>query len=256
MSQITELIYTILIQLYQLTGSLGWALIIFTVAIRSVLLPFTLKSMQAQKAIKNLQPELKKLKNKHSDKKELQKAQLELYQRYNVNPLAGCLPQLVQIALLIVLYQVLISFFGQAAVNGVTINPQFLWLNLSLPDSTYVLPVLVALSQLVFSVMVLPGGEVQDIVPNKSKNKAIKQENKKEEDMADMASSMQKQMLFMMPVLTGVFAARLPSGLALYWLAATIFSVGQQLATTGPGGLQTYTKRALLFVNSRLKSSP
>jgi len=252
MSQITSLVFSVLVQLYQVFGNLGIALIVFTAILRSLLLPITYKSIKAQKKMRELQPELNKLKNKHSDKKKLQKAQMELYQKYNVNPLAGCLPQIVQIGILIVLYRVLIDFLGQDTVNGTAIDPYFLWMDLRSPDKSLILPVVVAGSQLIFSLMVLPGGEVRDVIPNKSKSKKVQEENKKEEGMADMAASMQKQMIFMMPVMTGFFASRFPSGLALYWLATTVFSIGQQLAISGPGGLVIYTQRAIVFVKSKI----
>src|SRR5258708_5024385 len=116
----------------------------------------------------------------------------------------------------------------------------------------YVLPVLAGLTQLILSVMILPGGEVVDIVPNDSKNKKVIEENKKEEDSADMAATMQKQMLFMMPIMTGFIALRFPSGLTLYMVATTIFSIGQQLLLSGPGGLTLYIKR-LLSIKNRVK---
>jgi len=213
----------VLVFLYQITGNLGWAIIIFTVVLRVLLYPLSIKSMRAQK--------------------EIQAAQMELYKKYNVNPLSGCLPQIIQLVLLIVLYQVFINFLGQEVINGVTINPQFLWFNLHLPDKTYLLPIIVALSQLLFSLMILPGGETLDLVPNKNSQK-----NEKEENVAEMAQTMQKQMLFMMPVMTGFFAARFPSGLALYWLISTLMSMVQQGMVSGLGGLEIYTKRALALL--------
>ena len=233
----------VLVFLYQITGNLGWAIIIFTVVLRVLLYPLSIKSMRAQKEIKKLQPEVNKLKQKHKDSKKLQAAQMELYKKYNVNPLSGCLPQIIQLVLLIVLYQVFINFLGQEVINGVTINHQFLWFNLHLPDKTYLLPIIVALSQLLFSLMILPGGETLDLVPNKNSQK-----NEKEENVAEMAQTMQKQMLFMMPVMTGFFAARFPSGLALYWLISTLMSMVQQGMVSGLGGLEIYTKRALALL--------
>lgn len=251
MSQITSFVFTILLQLYQLTGNLGWALIVFTFVLRSLLLPITLKSLRAQKKMRQLQPQLNKLKETHKDKKKLQQAQLELYQKHNVNPLAGCLPQVVQIGILIVLYRVLIDFLHQETVNGTVIDPFFLWMDLREPDKI-ILPILVGVSQLVFSLMILPGGETPDIVPNKSKSKKVQQENKKEEDMAEMAASMQKQMMFIMPAMTAFFATRFPSGLALYWVATTVFSIGQQYFVSGFGGLKTYPQRVFVILKAKL----
>jgi YidC/Oxa1 family membrane protein insertase len=86
------------------------------------------------------------------------------------------------------------------------------------------------------SLMISPGAEIPDIVPNESKKKEVQKANEKEEDFAEMAASMQKQMLFFMPVMTAFIAWRYPSGLALYWVITTVFSIVQQYFISGWGG--------------------
>ena len=248
MQVITDGFIQFLTLLNDLTGNLGLAILVFTFLIRSVLLPLSMPTLKASQKMKELQPELKKLKKKHGkDKKALQEAQMELYKKYNVNPLAGCIPQLLQFAVLIFLYQALISFLNGS--SGM-VNTSFLWLNLAEVDSTYVLPVLAAVTQLVLSLMIAPGAEKRDIVPNDSKSKKVQKENEKEEDMADMAQSMQQQMMFIMPLMTGFLALRFPSGLALYWVATTVFSIGQQYYVSGLGGIKTYSQRILAKIRS------
>lgn len=250
LTSLTLLFQQALVQLQGVTGNLGLSILLFTFLIRSLLLPLSLPSLKSQKKIRELQPEIKKLKEKHkNDKKAFQLAQMELYKKYNANPLSGCLPQILQIVILIFLYRVLVGFLATAKINGVPIDPHFLWLNLSKPDNTFVMPVLAAVTQLVLSVMILPGGEVRDIVPNNPKSKVLVAENKKEEDSAQMAATMQKQMLFMMPLMTGFIALRFPAGLTLYMVATTIFSIGQQLVVSGPGGLTLYFNRFLSILN-------
>jgi len=239
----------ILAQLQSLTGNLGISILLFTFIVRSLLLPLSLPSFRSQKKMRELQPELNKLKVKHKDdKKAFQMAQIDLYKKYNLNPLSGCLPQLLQIGILIILYRVLVTFLSQTDVQGVHINPQFLWLNLSKPDGTFVLPVLAGVTQFILSVMILPGGEVRNIVPDNSKKKEVQKENKKEEQTAEMADMMQKQMLFVMPLMTGFLALRFPSGLALYWVATTLFSIVQQYFLVGLGGIKTYAERAAKYL--------
>lgn len=240
----------ILFQLYQLTGNLGVAIIALTFLIRFALVPLSINSLRSQKKIQELKPELDKLKKQHGkDKVKLQQAQMELYKKYNINPLAGCLPYLLQIVLLILLYQVLLQFIGQNEMHGVVINPSFLWLDLRSPDQFKVLPVLAGVSQFILSLMVSPGAEIPDIVPNQSKDKAVQKANEKEEDFAEMAATMQKQMLFFMPIMTGVIAWNFQSGLALYWVITTIFSIAQQYFISGLGGLTSYTKLAMYKLN-------
>jgi len=238
-----QVVVTLLLQIYEVVGNFGLAIILFTLLIRLILLPLTMKSLSAQNEMKKIQPELEKLKKKHNgDAKDLQQKQMELYKKYNVNPMAGCLPQLVQFGVLIVLYRVFIDFLGHGlGDNG--INPSFLWLDVTQPDMTFILPVLAGASQMVFSLMLAPGGEVLDLVKNDSKSKKIQEENKKEKNAADMAKSMQQQMMFIFPVMTFFIALRFPSGLALYWVTTTLASIAQQWIISGPGGLLTYPAR-------------
>lgn len=250
MSFITEGFQQLLMFLVETTGSLGYGIILFTFLIRSALLPLTIPSLKSTKKMQDLQPELKKLSKKHGkDRQALQQAQLELYKKYNVNPLAGCIPQLAQLGVLILLYQALINFIN---ANGGVVDMHFFWLDLSIPDSKYILPILAVITQFVLSLMIAPGAETPDTVPNTSKSKKIQKANEKEEDTADMARSMQQQMMFIMPLMTGFIALRFPSGLALYWVATTLFSIGQQWYITGPGGLVTYAQRAKTFITSKL----
>lgn len=242
MPNFIEIFSNLLLGLNEVVGNMGLVIIIFTILIRSLLLPLTLPSLKAHKNLSKLKPELDELKKKYKDDKAgLAQAQMLLYKKYNVNPVAGCFPQILQLVVLVILYRSLVKFLNP--VDGSNLNTHFLWFDLLNPDPLFVLPVFTALSQLVLSIMVSPGGEVRDVVPNKSKSKAVKEENKKEEDMAEMAASMQKQMIFMMPVMTGLMAMKFPAGLALYWAMSTLFSIGQQLLVSGPGGLVTYYKR-------------
>lgn len=242
MNFLIEIFTNFLLFLHGFLPNLGLAIIVFTIIIRSLLLFITLPSLKSMEKIKKLKGEINELKKKYKkDPKALQLAQVALYKKHNVNPLAGCLPQILQIVVLISLYRALMGIVNS---NGqYQINNNFFWLDLTKPDALFILPVLAFLSQLLFSIMLSPGAETPDIIPNKSKNKNIKELNKKEESTAMMAASMQKQMMFMMPIMTFVLALSFPSGLTLYWIMSTIYSIFQQYFISGWGGLQTYLKR-------------
>ena len=240
---ITDGLLFVLVQLQLLTGNLGLSILLFTLIVRLLLFPLSIPMAQSQKKMKLMQPELDKLKVKHkNDKKALQLAQMELYKKYNLNPLAGCLPQVLQIALLFLLYRVFISFLSNPVVNGIKIDPNFLWLDLTKPDGKFILPVLAAATQLILSIMILPGGETPDTIPGKSKS-TLTTQKEDEEKTAEMAHMMQQQMLFVAPVMTGLLALRFPSGLALYWVFTTIFSIVQQYFLVGPGGIFEYYRK-------------
>lgn len=242
MNFLIEIFTNFLLFLHGFLPNLGLAIIVFTIIIRSLLLFITLPSLKSMEKIKKLKGEINELKKKYKkDPKALQLAQVALYKKHNVNPLAGCLPQILQIVVLISLYRALMGIVNS---NGqYQINNNFFWLDLTKPDALFILPVLAFLSQLLFSIMLSPGAETPDIIPNKSKNRNIKELNKKEESTAMMAASMQKQMMFMMPIMTFVLALSFPSGLTLYWIMSTIYSIFQQYFISGWGGLQTYLKR-------------
>ncbi len=226
-------INALLIFLYGISGqNLGFAIILLTLIIRGVLVPVTIPSLRSAKKLQGLKPQLDKLKEKHQDKQKLQLATLELYKQNGINPAAGCLPQIAQLLVLIALYQVFIKFINTGHFNGQSLNLGFFWLNLGKPDPFFVLPVLAGLSQLIFSFMMTSGLEAHVKAP---KNKDAKQ---KEEDSLEMAQSMQQQMLYIMPAMTVLIALKFPSGLALYWVVTTLFSLVQQYLVSGLGGLK------------------
>lgn len=229
---LNNLLFQVLSFFYVLVGgNLGFSIILVTLVVKIVLLPLVLPTMRSAKEMQKLKPELDALKNKYKDKKELQEAQMKLYKDRGINPLAGCLPQVVQIIILIALYNVFMEFLKQPSISGVTMNPYFLYFDLTKPDKTYVLPVLAGLTQFIFSLMMQTG------VEGHIHNPKSKSENKKEEDNLEMAQTMQQQMLYMMPLMTGIISVNFQSGLVLYWVFSTIFSIIQQYYFSGLGGL-------------------
>jgi YidC/Oxa1 family membrane protein insertase len=226
-----------------LTGNYGYAIIIFTLIIRVLLIPLTLPSLKMQKKMRQLQPELDELKKKHKDDKTaLQQAQLALYQKHQVNPAAGCLPMILQFIVLIALYQI---FLKQLNGDSQAVT-QFLWLNLSKPDPYYIFAVLAGITQFILSLMLLPATSTA-AEQTLAQSTPSKKDDKKAEDMTEMAATMQKQMVFMMPIMTVFISLSFPSGLTLYWVVTTLFSIAQQYLVTGWGGLQKY----LPFLKSR-----
>ena len=228
---------TALIWLYNiLFHNFGLAVIAITIVIRAVLVPITIPALKSAKKMMELKPHLDVLKEKHgNDKQRLQQEQLRLYKEHGFNPLAGCLPYLIQFLVLIALYQVFINFLNNGQVNGMVINKSFLGIDLSKPDRTFILPLLAGATQLILSLMMMPSTSSKNVLLKEPEEKATTEKKAKE---GDMQESMQKQMLFLMPVMTVFFGFSLPSGLALYWVVTTVFSVVQQYFVTGLGGLR------------------
>lgn len=227
-------ILTALTWLYQLTGNnLGLAIILLTLIIRGILVPFTIPQLKTAKKMQLLKPELDALKKKYGqDPKTFQAKQVEFYRTHNLNPAAGCLPMIAQLIVLIALYQVFMNSLNGGSVVTTT---QFLLWNLKEKDTTYILPLLAGILQFVTSLAILPA------VENKPEER--KGSVKAREDVADMAAAMQSQMVFLMPVMTVIFSLQFPSGLALYWVITTAFSLVQQLLVSGPGAIPHYLNK-------------
>lgn len=97
--------------LYNLFGqNYGWALIGFTLIVNIILLPLTLKQQKSTAEMQLIQPEIAKLQAKYkNDKEKLNTEMMKLYQKYNINPMSGCLPLLIQLPIILILYQVIIK---------------------------------------------------------------------------------------------------------------------------------------------------
>ena len=242
-----------LILFYKILGqNLGLAIIGLTLVIRGLLYPLTKPSLEAAKKMQQFAPELEKLKSKHKDNKQaLAMAQMELYKKHGFNPGAGCLPQIVQIIILIALFQafnkVLVAdgeiikklnevlYQPLQFAKDTVINANFLYLNLTKPDF-FNLPF--ELNFFGFKISKFPGlFLLASAITQFLSSRFMMPQAKKQEKLAkktagaqdDFATAMQTQMLFMMPLMTLFIGFRFPSGLVLYWLTFSLFMLIQQL---------------------------
>lgn len=225
----------ILLFLCQLFGqSFALALIALTVLIRLLLVPLTLPSLRAAQKIRELQPELLKLKKRYkNDKTRLAQEQLKLYQKHGASPASGCLPQIIQIVILIALYQV----FQKVLTGGVSqeINTSFWYLDLTKPDR---LTLPFTLEFLNFKIKNLPGILlITTVIVQFLSSKAMytstqataARAEKTPGEQDDLGAAMQTQMLYFMPLMTLFIGLSFPSGLVLYWLTFSLFMLVQQL---------------------------
>lgn len=193
---------------------IGVVIIVLTIIIRLILAPSFHKSLKGQKAMNDLQPKLNEMREKHKHDKEAQaKAMMDLYKEHKINPLSSCLPVLIQLPILIGLYQVFRVALGGHEISGLysfvhqmdTISPKFLGLvDLSKPNIIF--GIIAGAAQFWQSKMMLPKVAGQDAT----------------------AKAMQMQTTYVLPVLSVIIAIRLPAGLPLYWIVTTLFAVGQQ----------------------------
>jgi YidC/Oxa1 family membrane protein insertase len=194
----------------------GVAIIVLTIIIRLILLPSSLKATRAQKKMRDLQPEIQKLQAQYKDDKQKQSQELmKFYQQNKINPLGSCLPLLIQLPILLILYYVFRNGLNTARFDLLYpfmprpefINTSFFGLNLSQPDR-WILPVIAGILQFI---------QGWQLTPPKQPGQ--------QQDMSVMVS---KQMLYLMPVFTIFIGGRLPSALVVYWIITTLFAIGQQ----------------------------
>lgn len=199
--------------------SVGLSVIVLTIIVRFIIFPFAHKSIKTQRKMRELEPELKKIREKYKDKQEQAKHTMELYKKHGTNPFSGCLTVFVQLPILIALFLVFKSGFAENSglLYSFVHYPPHITLNFlgaDLNSKSYVLAVLVGLSQYFYTTLSLPK-------TNKGESGGSFQE--------EFARSMNMQMRYIFPVLFIAFSLSIPSAVALYWLTSNIFSIGQEL---------------------------
>lgn len=199
-------------------NDLGIAIILLTVLIKVILLPLSKKSIESQKALSKLQPEIKKIQDKYKNDKEKQaKAMMEFYKQNKINPASGCMPLLIQLPILIALYKVFLTGLNSDVLPDLYsfmphpehINSMFLGF-VNLAERNIPLALIAGGLQYIQTKMIMP---------------KMTQSKKSE---PDFASIMNKQMIYMMPVMTVMISLSFPAGLPLYWITVTLFAIGQQ----------------------------
>jgi YidC/Oxa1 family membrane protein insertase len=217
-------LYNTLVYLYNVLPGhdIGVAIILITALIRLLTLPLNTKSIRSQKVLQELQPKLKELQVKYKDDKEaLAKQTMALYAEQKVNPFASCLPLLVQLPFLIALYQVLrnaLESKGFDVLYPFVQNPgsinAFSFGIINLAKESWLLALVAGASQF------WQGHMLSSVAPPKPVSDSAKDE--------DMMAMMNKQMKYLMPVMTTFIAWKLPAGLALYWITTNLLAIAQQ----------------------------
>ena len=246
-----------------LGGNMGLAIIGFSVFLRIILSPLTKPYMDSMKKMKDIAPQLEKLKRRHiGDKVKLAKAQSDLYKERGINPGAGCIPYLLQIVVLIAFFNVFsktlypnvdtLKSFNELLYQPLrfqetqVINTKFLYLDIKKPDVInlgflpFALPgpilILAAIAQFVSAKMSAPFIEKEEELAKKTKA-----------NVDDMQVVMQQSMIYTFPLMTLLIGFKFPSGLAIYWLIFSILQVQQQYKSQGWGGLTPFIKRVGLI---------
>lgn len=229
-------LYNALIFLYNFLGKdIGVAIIALTVLIKLILVYPSLAQLKAQRKLQETQPKLKELKEKFKDDKAAyNQAVLAFYKENKVNPMSSCLPLLIQLPILIALYQVfiagLVTDTGTGLIaaeqlknlyeplrviyNHTPLHTMFLGFVDMAKKGNIILAVLAGATTFWQSKMLTVS------TPKPKGGTASRDEN--------MTAALNRNMLYLLPLMTLFFSWSFPAGLALYWLVSTLFQIGQQ----------------------------
>ena len=196
-------------KLSEVTGNYGIGIILLTVLIRVIILPLTIKQEKSMKKMREIQPEIDKLREKYKDNpQEMQIKMQEIYKKNQVNPLAGCLPLFVQMCIFITLFRVLNN------ANSIPNDATFLWFNLKQPDALVKLPFTGVFSAI-------------NIFPLLNTVVTFFQQKMMSAGTQDSNPQM-KTMLYTLPLVILVMTYNMPSGVSLYWFTSSLLAVIQQ----------------------------
>jgi YidC/Oxa1 family membrane protein insertase len=257
---IFQLLYILLVWLQKLTGDVGIAIILMTLIVRAALIPLFRRQIVSTKRMQLIQPEVRELQKRYKgDRAKFSQAQMELYKERGVNPTSGCLPMLLQLPLLMIIYTVIsqgltnpnpsamFNFFGlhlvdYTCVNGVggpagaavdlykpCINTTVAWLgNLDVSRTWVLFPKIPLLSW--FSVLAAASAVLQLVQSRMTMPPSTAA-------FSDQNSKVQRQLVLFLPLISLAYGGFLPAGLFIYWIVTTLFGIAQQYLIVGWGSL-------------------
>jgi YidC/Oxa1 family membrane protein insertase len=212
-NQYVDFLVNVLNSLSTMFSSAGLGIIAFTIIVKTLMLPLTVKALQSSKAMQELQPKIKELQKKHgNDRQRISQETMALYQQYRVNPMAGCLPMLIQIPIFLGLYNAIMILSTSGA--GLW-DESFWWLpSLAHPDPLHLLPIVAGLFQFVQTQMMRPANQPKSTDPQQA---------------------MMNSVMNIMPLTVVFFGWSFAAGPVLYWATQSVYSVVQQWFITGWG---------------------
>src|ERR687893_672581 len=217
-SPLVNILGATLLFFHQSLGAPWWlSIVMLTVIVRSLLFPLTVKQVKSMRAMQDLKPEMDKVRAQYRDNVQKQREEMaRVYQDRGVNPLGGCLPILVQMPIFIGIFYV-IRQFGGYSFGDRTVPAQYpsfheggiLWFqNLSVADSTYLLPIISAVTMLAAT-----------------------------EITAKNIDPQQRWLMRLLPIGFTIFLLNFPAGLFVYWITSNLVTLGQNFViyNYGPG---------------------
>lgn len=214
-------------------GSLALAIVVLTIVVKLILFPLSQQALKNQIIQKRLQPYVEKIRARFSDKQEQAAKLMEFYKLNKTNPFSGCLLVLVQLPIILALYQTFL--------RGVDANPDLLYNfvqapqvlgtvylggALDLAEASIFVAVLTGLVQLV-QVQFSP--TFRNDNEEKKETKSLRDMDNPDEMQAALMKKVQKGMRYFVPVMITFFATLVPAAVALYWLVSNLFTIIQEV---------------------------
>ena len=243
-----DIFANIIVFFYSFTHNYGIAIILLTVLIRLILYPLMQKQMVSMREMQKIQPLMKAVQEKYkNDKERLNKELMALYKEHKVNPMSGCLPLIIQMPILILLFQVLRVFDYKNKLTGEIVGG-FLWIANQVPEIKAGLLTGNIIGGLAAPERLIPLGNINPntmlpsgifnlqyigILPFLVAGSMYIQQKMTSPSGAEgkgggSSEQTQKMMTIMMPLMIGFMSFSLPSGLSLYWFTSTLLGIGQQ----------------------------
>ncbi|MBX3028649.1 MAG: YidC/Oxa1 family membrane protein insertase [Chloroflexi bacterium] len=252
-----------LVFFYNLFHDIGLAIIALTIVIRLLLVPLFRKQIVSQRRMQMIQPEMRAIQLKYKgNRAKISEEQMKLYKERGVNPAAGCLPALLQMLLLLPMYQVfsqglsapdissMLSVFGQPVLSVECYDPT----NPLAPCIDPSVPWLAWLPQITANglefypgglpanlpeifIMVLPGLFGLSLLALASAALQLVQTRMMMTNTDDPQQRSQQRIFLILPLFSLIYGWFLPAGLFIYWITTTVFSIVQQYLINGWGGL-------------------
>jgi len=227
---------------------LGWAIVIITIIIRLIILVPQQKMLVSQRKMQTIQPKIKDIQERHKwDQAKIGMEVMALYKKEWVNPLGSCLPLLIQMPFLLVLYWVIKDFglfenrfflYPFELLQSFTpewVDSQFMGLNLL--QKQWVQGIILALlvwgaqlAQIWLSQKRTNANKTPEQIAEEKQKKEEKKQAAKDswEPIAPDPQQMAKMMLYILPIMIAIFSYTIEAGVGLYWLIGTLFMIVQQ----------------------------
>ncbi|MGM9552279.1 MAG: YidC/Oxa1 family membrane protein insertase [Clostridia bacterium] len=263
MDFIAEILSILIRPLYSIIQNYGWTIIIFTILIKLVTVPFTVKSQKSMAKMQQVQPLITEVQRKYANNKEKQQQELmKIYDKYEISPTGGCMPMILQLVILMGFIQIVYKpytyllgigkdvianaatelgidstfivsnqlkmsaypeLMEKLGLDATSLNLNFLGFDLSKVLSENMGDIMMWILPVIALVLTILSTVMSQKSAEKSQNS-----NSKNDPQTQQAQAMSKSMFIMMPVMTAYITYKWPLGCALYWIISTLTQMIQQ----------------------------